>query len=78
MDLLASVVADGQSRGEIRTGNAHALAHLYSVLINEHIFLNAEATAHTGTSLSQAEFHALVDDALQPSGQSGPHRVIRG
>lgn len=69
MDLLASVVADGQSRGEIRTGNPQALAHLYSVLINEHIFLNADATALTDTTLSQEEFHALVDGALGKSGR---------
>ena len=70
MDLLASVVADGQSRGLIRTGDPQALAHLYSVLINEHIFLSAEARAHSGTSLSHEEFHALVDGALRTSGRS--------
>jgi AcrR family transcriptional regulator len=69
MDLLASVVADGQSRGEIRTGHAPALAHLYSVLINEHVFLSAEATERSGTSLSREEFHALVDGALRTSGR---------
>ena len=69
MDLLAGVVAAGQARGEIRTGNPQALAHFYSVLINEHIFLNADATGRTDASLSPEEFHALVDGALRAPGR---------
>jgi len=69
MSLLTGVVTDGQSGGEIRTGNPQALAHLYSVLINEHVFLSAEAAGRADASLSNDEFHALVDGALRTSGR---------
>jgi len=69
MDLLAGIVVDGQSRGEVRAGDAHALAHLYSVLINEHIFLHLDTTDRRATALSHDEFHALVDGALRAPGR---------
>ncbi|MFN8026904.1 MAG: TetR family transcriptional regulator [Acidimicrobiia bacterium] len=69
MDLLADVVTDGQARGEIRAGDAHALAHLYSVLVNEHIFLKLDPTDPRATPLSRQEFHALVDSALRAPDQ---------
>jgi len=70
MDLLAEVVTDGQARGEIRTGDPHALAHLYSVLLNEQLFLELDATERGGgAALSRDEFHAMVDGALRASGR---------
>ena len=65
MDILASVIRTGQVRGEIRPGNDHALAHLYTMLINEFILLET-APADTGfEALSSAEFHGLIDGALR-------------
>ena len=72
MDLLAGIVAAGQARGEIRSGDPHAIGHLYSVLLNEHIFLDLDARDGRGTALSQDEFHALVDGALRTPGRRRP------
>ena len=69
IDLLAGVVVAGQARGEIRAGNPQALAHLYSVLVNEHIFLHEDVTGRTDASLSPEVFHALVDGALRAPGR---------
>jgi len=65
MTLLADVVARGQAVGEIGDGNALALAHLFSVLVNEHVLLGGEDG--TVVSLSDEQFHALVDAALRTS-----------
>ena len=64
MSALAQLVREGQITGEIRGGNERALVHLYSVLINEHVFLSAADSARTGT-LTTEQFHALVDGALR-------------
>jgi AcrR family transcriptional regulator len=64
MTLLAGIVGDGQQAGEIRDGDAFAIAHLYSVLINEHILLAANGESTLGTLTSQ-QFHALIDGALR-------------
>jgi AcrR family transcriptional regulator len=65
MTTIAAIVQDGQAIGEIRTGDAAALAHMYSVLLNEFVLLEANADeANTGT-LTAEEFHALVDGALR-------------
>lgn len=65
MTLLAGIVADGQRAGEIRDGDARAIAHLYSVLINEHVLLAANGESDTGT-LTPQQFHALIEGALRP------------
>lgn len=62
MDLLTGIVQRGQQAGEIRAGDAHSLAHLFSVLVNEYVLLHA---AHEPASLTADEFHALVDGALR-------------
>ena len=41
--LLAGIVGKGQEIGEIRSGSTVALAHLYSVLVNEHVLLGRGA-----------------------------------
>ena len=64
MNVLAQLVHEGQIAGEIRDGDARALAHLYSVLINEHVFLSA-ARASTAGALTTEQFHALIDGALR-------------
>jgi AcrR family transcriptional regulator len=64
MTLLAGIVSDGQHVGDIRDGDASAIARLYSVLINEHVFLSAHSEPNTAT-LSAEQFHALIDGALR-------------
>jgi hypothetical protein len=64
MTLIADIVGDGQEAGEVRDGDAHALAHLYSVLINEHVLLAAEGESGGGT-LTPEQFHGLIDGALR-------------
>ena len=64
MTLIAGIVAAGQAAGEVRDGDAHALAHLYSVLINEHVLLAAEGESGGGT-LTPEQFHGLIDGALR-------------
>jgi AcrR family transcriptional regulator len=62
MAALRSIVEDGQRRGQIRSGNPRALAHLFSVLVNEYLLLRD--TSDKG-GLSEAEFHAFVDGAIR-------------
>jgi len=64
MTLLAAIVAEGQETGEIRAGNPRALAHLYSVLVNEFILLG-DANDDSTVSLTSTQFHDLVDGALR-------------
>lgn len=64
MTLLAGIVSGGQELGEIRDGDAAAIAHLYSVLINEHVLLAAESADNIGT-LTPHQFHGLIDGALR-------------
>jgi AcrR family transcriptional regulator len=67
MGVLAGVVRDGQAAGEIRDGDARALAHLYSVLVNEFVLLTSSVDAHVGT-LTATQFHALIDGAFSERG----------
>jgi AcrR family transcriptional regulator len=64
MRVLADLVRDGQRTGEIRKGDQRALAHLYSVLINEFVLLASSGDVNGGT-LTSAEFHGVVDGALR-------------
>jgi AcrR family transcriptional regulator len=65
MSLIAGVVSAGQQAGELRDGSPDALAHLYSVLINEHVLLStAGQPNHTGW-LTSEQFHGLIDGALR-------------
>jgi AcrR family transcriptional regulator len=65
MSLISHVVSEGQKAGELREGSPDAIAHLYSVLINEHVLLFTENQAnHTGR-LTLEQFHGLVDGALR-------------
>jgi AcrR family transcriptional regulator len=64
MGVLTGLVRDGQQVGEIRNGDERALAHLYSVLINEFVLLTSSVDAGAGT-LTLAQFHAFIDGALR-------------
>jgi len=64
MGVLASLVREGQAVGQIRDGDERALAHLYSVLINEFVLLTSSDDAAVGT-LTSAQFHALIDGAFR-------------
>ena len=68
MTLLAGIVTDGQKAGEIRDGSARAIAHFYSVLINEHVLLATRDESNIGT-LTPQQFHALIDGMLR----NAPH-----
>ena len=63
MGVLAGLVRDGQDAGEIRPATT-ALAHLYSVLVNEFVLLTSSDDADVGT-LTSAQFHAVIDGALR-------------
>jgi AcrR family transcriptional regulator len=64
MALLAGVVRDGQDAGEICPGDAAAVAHLFSVLVNEHVLLATEDGPGI-SPLTPEQFHGLVDGALR-------------
>jgi len=68
MTLLTRIVSDGQEAGEILSGNASAIARLYSVLVNEHVLLGASGKSGPGT-LTAEQFHGLIDGMLR-----GPRR----
>jgi AcrR family transcriptional regulator len=63
LDLMTSVVEDGQHNGEIREGNPTALLHLYMTLVYEHVHL--ATTDRPTASLTLDQFHAFVDGALR-------------
>jgi hypothetical protein len=57
MELMTTLVRQGQQTGEIRAGDPRALAHLASVLTNEYVLADLP--------LTRAEFHALLDGTLR-------------
>jgi AcrR family transcriptional regulator len=65
LSLIASIVEDGQIRGQIRQGNGRALAHLYSVLVNEFVLLHAHYDGTSLDALTTEQFHGVVDGALR-------------
>ncbi len=66
MSVLAAVVRDGQNAGEVRDGDERALAHLFSVLINEFVLLTSSAHDSAGL-LTIEQFHGLIDGAFRAS-----------
>jgi AcrR family transcriptional regulator len=64
MTIIAGIVSRGQDAGEIRVADPRAIAHLYSVLINEHVLLAANDESSGGT-LTSEQFHGLIDGALR-------------
>jgi AcrR family transcriptional regulator len=65
MNLISAVVAEGQASGELRDGSPGAIAHLYSVLINEHVLLAVEGQTNDTGWLTPEQFHGLIDGALR-------------
>lgn len=66
MRTLAGLIEAGQRSGDVRAGDARALAHLFSVLVNEHLFLTSSPTGGS-PRLTAAQFHDLIDALLQPA-----------
>jgi AcrR family transcriptional regulator len=71
MVLIASVVEDGQAVGQIRAGNPGVVAHLYSVLVNEFVLLEANPDGARIDPFTTEQFHDLIDAAFR-SGRSAP------
>jgi TetR/AcrR family transcriptional regulator len=69
MDDEARVVREGQALGEIRPGEPHALAHLFSVLVNSYLAVGAE---DEGDGLTVDQLHAVIDGALRAPGRRRP------
>jgi AcrR family transcriptional regulator len=67
MTLMTDLILDGQAEGDVRSGNAGALAHLASVLTNEYVLAEPGTTAEP--ALTSIEFHALFDGALRVAGK---------
>jgi AcrR family transcriptional regulator len=65
LSLISSIVEEGQAVGQIRDGNGRALAHLYSVLLNEFILLHANQDESSIGTLTSPEFHGVVDGAFR-------------
>lgn len=72
MDILTGIVHRGQQVGEIRRGDARSLAHMYSVLVNEYVLLDAASGQPEAVTLAADEFHALVDGALRRDAGRSP------
>jgi AcrR family transcriptional regulator len=65
MELMADLIREGQSSGEIRAGDPRALAHLASVLTNEYVLADLP--------LSREEFRAVFAGALSAP-QTAPRK----
>jgi AcrR family transcriptional regulator len=78
MATIAGMIRDGQEAGQIRDGHPAALAHLYSVLINEHVLLASTPDPTDGT-LTLEQFHGLIDGSLHkpPSPSGAAHPLAR-
>jgi AcrR family transcriptional regulator len=65
LSLIAGIIEEGQAQGEIREGNGSALAHLYSVLVNEFVLLHSSGDESNADTLTSPQFHGVVDGALR-------------
>jgi len=65
MALISSIFVEGQKAGEIRQGSPPVLGHLYSILVNEFILLEAGSSDAAVEKLSPEEFHRLIDAAFR-------------
>lgn len=63
--LLARIVADGQETGQIRDGDARAIAHLYTVLVNEFMLFDTNPDEANIGALTASQFHSLLDGTLR-------------
>jgi AcrR family transcriptional regulator len=62
MAALTSAIERGQAQRVIRSGDARSLAHLYSLLVNEYVLLEATPS---NSRLTPSEFHAFIGGALR-------------
>jgi AcrR family transcriptional regulator len=62
---IANIIVQGQEVGQIRTGGGRSLAHLYSVLVNEFVLLDAAGGEASSSTLSSEQFHEFVDGAFR-------------
>jgi AcrR family transcriptional regulator len=67
MTVLADIVRDGQDAGVVRDGDARALVHRCSVLLDEYVLLGSPGDPNVRT-VTPAQFHDLVDGALRRPG----------
>jgi len=65
--LVADLVEAGQAAGQIRPGDPRAMAHLYEVIVHEHVILAAADNPHAA-NLSRSDLHDFVDGALRAPG----------
>jgi AcrR family transcriptional regulator len=59
------IVTRGQEMGQIRAGGGRALSHLYSVLVNEFVLLDAAGPSTAANGISIGQFHELIDGAFR-------------
>jgi len=62
---IGNVISRGQKNGQIRAGGYRQLAHLFSVLVNEFVLLDALGSPETFGALSIGEFHEFIDGAFR-------------
>jgi AcrR family transcriptional regulator len=62
---IANIIAQGQEVGQIRAGPTRPLAHLYSVLVNEFVLLDAAGGEAWSSTLFVEQFHEFVDGAFR-------------
>jgi AcrR family transcriptional regulator len=77
MTIIAGIVSSGHDAGEVRAGDPNAIAHLYSVLINEHVLLTASGDSNGG-GLTADQFHGLIDGALRSAQTRRVDRQLLG
>ncbi len=66
MEVEAEVIRDGQRRLEIRPGDPHALAHLFSVMVTAHLAIGAhDDTSATARGLTVDELQDILDAAFR-------------
>ena len=62
---IGNVITKGQRNGQIRAGGSRQLAHMYSVLVNEFVLLDAADRPAADGALSIGQFHEFVDGAFR-------------
>jgi AcrR family transcriptional regulator len=66
MHIEAQVISEGQARGEIRSGDANALAHLFSIMVAAHMAIGAKPDGDaTLSGLTIEELQDVLDAAFR-------------
>lgn len=66
MTTITDLIEAGQASKDIRDGATQALAHFFSVMVNEHLFL-ASTPSGQGAQLTEDQLHDMIDAMLRPS-----------